>query len=108
MGTSTRILSVSKCILAGAVYLILTLGSQQSWADPFEGCSDPAFAASHKDMCTDGLGLPKQPAPWGNNGEIKKKTAATVAANKAKLKCRKQNPSNAAKFKKCIAKNVDP
>ncbi len=92
---------MSNKIITSAVFLISAFAFQQSWAGgTFEGCSDPAFAAAHKNMCTDGLGLPKQPAPWGNNGEIKKQTAETVAHNKAALKCKQM--TDPVKKKKCL------
>jgi hypothetical protein len=103
----SRIHNVLNRIFTGAVFLVSALSFQQSWADPFEGCSDPAFATAHPEVCKQGLGIPQQPAPWGNNGEIKKQTAETVAANKAKLKCKQMFASNPAKLKQCLA-NIDP
>lgn len=100
---------MSNKILTGAVFLVSVLSFQQSWADPFEGCSDPAFATAHPELCKQGLGIPKQPPAWGNNGEAKKKTAETVASNKAKLVCHQKflKPADAAKLKDCLQNAAD-
>ena len=100
---------MSHKMVTSAVFLVSALACQHSWADVFEGCSDPKFKAAHVALCTDGLGLPKQPAGWGNNGEAKKQTAETVASNKAKLVCHQKfsKPADAAKLKDCLQNAAD-
>jgi hypothetical protein len=101
---------MTKKIITSAIFLVSVLAFQHSWAGVPLACSNDSYKAAHEIECLDGVGIGgKQDPSWGNNGDIKRKTAETVASNKAKLVCHQKfsKPADAAKLKDCLQNAAD-